>query len=112
MILSWTLSSWKSGLQFFPEAHLVFEGTLLWFFKIGIKVFLNKLGNCQPCNWVQLEYTKRLQILAAIYAVFHELSKKFEATEVRFKLVWFDVCEKIAIRLKNVHAFHYKHSLM
>ena len=38
-----------------------------------------KFRNCQPCNWMQSEYTKSLQMLFPIYAVFHELSKNFEA---------------------------------
>ena len=42
-----------------------------------------KVRNDQPCNWVQSEYTKSLQMLFPIYAVFHELSKNFEAPKVR-----------------------------
>ena len=51
-------------------------------FKMGIKENL-KVRNYQPCNWVQSEYTKTLQMLFPIYAVFHELSKNFEAPKLR-----------------------------
>ena len=51
---------------------------LKWEFKKKLKV-----RNYQPCNWVQSEYTKSLQMLFPIYAVFHELSKNFEAPKVR-----------------------------
>ena len=42
-----------------------------------------KVRNYQPCNWMQSEYTKSLQMLIPLYAVFHELSKNFEAPKVR-----------------------------
>ena len=51
-------------------------------FKMGIKKNW-KVRNYQQCNWVQSEYTKSLQMLFPIYAVFHVLSKNFEAPEVR-----------------------------
>ena len=51
-------------------------------FKMGIKKNL-KVRKYQPCNWVQSEYTKSLQMLFPIYAVLHELSKNFEAPKVR-----------------------------
>ena len=38
---------------------------------------------------MQSEYTKSLQILVPIYAVFRELSKNFEAPEVRYMLAEF-----------------------